>query len=123
MQRLRLKLGSVDLEAELLDTATAKAIYRQTPYSSLAKTWGEEVYFSFPLDVLKEPNAKDVVEAGELAYWVEGQCIAIGYGKTPISRGNEIQLVAKTNIWGKALGDVKQLRAVKDGDPIQVEKG
>ena len=70
----------------------------------------------------KEPDAKDVVEAGELAFWVEGDCIAIGFGPTPISRGNEIRLAARTNIWGKALAPVAPLRKVKAGDPIKVEK-
>lgn len=123
MQRIRLKLGSVRLDAELLDTPTAKAIYKQTPFSSSAQTWGEEVYFSTPVEVLREPDAKDVVEPGEIAFWVEGQCIAIGFGRTPISRGDEIRLAAKTNIWAKTLGDVKELRTVKNGDPVQVEKG
>lgn len=122
MQRIKLKLGSVELEVELFDTPTAKAIYNQAPFRSLARTWGEEVYFSAPLEVSKEPDARDVVEPGEIAYWVEGQCIAIGYGRTPISQGEEIRLAAKTNIWAKALGDVKQLKTIKDGDPIQVEK-
>lgn len=70
----------------------------------------------------KESNAKDVVEAGELAFWVEGDSIAIGFGLTPISRGKEIRLAAKTNIWGRALDDVKQLKSVKEGVPIKVEK-
>jgi len=63
-----------------------------------------------------------VVEAGELAFWVEGDSIAIGFGPTPISRGKEIRLAARTNIWGKALGPVTELRKVKDGDFVRVEK-
>ncbi len=121
MQRIKLKLGSVELEVELFDTPTAKAIYNQAPFRSLARTWGEEVYFSAPVEVSKEPDARDVVEPGEIAYWVEGQCIAIGYGRTPISHGEEVRLAAKTNIWGQSLTDVKLLSKAKDGDPVSVE--
>ena len=39
----------------------------------------------------------------------------------PASRSGEIRLAARTNIWGRALGDVKQLKAVRDGDSITVE--
>ena len=122
MPNVKMTLGPVEILAELFDTPTAKAISAKVPFSSTAQTWGEEVYFSAPVHVRKEPDAKDVVEAGELAFWVEGDSIAIGFGRTPISQGDEIRLAAKTNIWGKALSDVSRLKAVKQGDPVKVEK-
>jgi hypothetical protein len=121
-RRLRITIGSVKLDAELFNTPTADAIYSKLPFSSTASTWGDEVYFSTPVHVSKEPDAKDVVEAGELAFWVEGDSIAIGFGPTPVSRGREIRLAARTNIWGNALGPVTQLSRVVDGDPVKVEK-
>ena len=121
-RRLKMNIGPVTLEAELFDTPTADAIYAKLPFNSMASTWGDEVYFSTPVAVSKEPDAKDVVEAGELAFWVEGDSIAIGFGPTPVSRGKEIRLAARTNIWGRALGPLTQLCTVKEGDPIKVEK-
>ena len=121
IRKLKMTFGEVELEAELFGTPTADAIYAKLPFTSTASTWGDEVYFPTPVHVRKEAHAKDVVEAGELAFWVEGDSIAIGFGPTPISRGNEIRLAARTNIWGRALGPVTQLRQVKDGDPISVE--
>jgi len=120
MNNIRITIGKINIEAELLDTPTAQAIYNNLPFASKAQTWGDEVYFETPVQAEIESNAKDVVEAGELAFWCEGSCIAIGFGPTPISQGNEIRLAAKTNIWGKALTDVKLLSNVKDGDPVSV---
>ena len=120
MIRLILKIGPISLVAELLDTPTAQEILKHVPFTSSANTWGDEVYFDTPVTTSIEANANDIVDAGELAFWVEGCCIAIGYGPTPISQGDEIRLAAKTNIWGKALTDVKLLSKVKDGDPVSV---
>lgn len=122
MRHIRLTIGSVELEAELFDTPTAEAIWNALPFTSKANTWGEEVYFSTPVHVEREADARDVVQPGELAFWIEGDSIAIGFGRTPISQGNEIRLAARTNIWGKAKDDVKQLKSVKAGAPIKVEK-
>ena len=122
MRKVRMIIGPVEITAELLDTPTAEAILGALPFTAVARTWGEEVYFATPLGVAREPDARALVEAGELAFWVEGDAIAIGFGPTPISQGGEIRLAAPTNIWGRALDDVRALKRVKDGDPIRVER-
>ncbi|MFQ5995568.1 MAG: cyclophilin-like fold protein [Acidiferrobacterales bacterium] len=121
MRKIKITAGPVTVRAELLGTPTAEAVYAALPIQSSAHTWGEEVYFSTPVDVSREPDARDVIEPGEIAFWVEGDSIAIGFGRTPVSHANEIRLAAPTNIWAKALDDVKQLKAVKAGDLITVE--
>lgn len=112
--------GDIIIRARLRETPTAKAIASALPISSRAQTWGEEVYFSVPVSAVLENDARDVVEAGELAFWTEGDCIAIGYGRTPVSLGDEIRLAARTNIWADAIDDVKQLAGVSVGDEIKV---
>jgi len=92
MARIRFSVGSLALEADLLDTPTAKAIAAALPISSSALTWGDEVYFNIPVNVGREKDARAVVTPGEIAYWPDGPAIAIGFGRTPISRGDECRL-------------------------------
>src|SRR6266481_2006395 len=120
MRRIRFDFGALALDAELLDTPTARAIAAALPISSAALTWGEEVYFEVPVKAAREPAARAVVTPGEVAYWPEGNCIAIGFGRTPISKGDETRLASPCNIFAKALSDVKALASVKAGTRIKV---
>lgn len=120
MARIRFDFGTLTLDAELLDTPTAKAIAAALPISSSALTWGEEVYFDVPVEVKREGNARAVVTPGEIAFWPEGPAIALGFGRTPISQGNETRLASPCNIFAKALSDVKALGKVKAGTKVEV---
>ena len=122
MHNINLKFSSYIINIKLRSTKTASAIKNILPFKSIVKTWGEEIYFEIPIEenLDLENDAKDIINVGEIAYWIEGKCIAIGYGKTPISKGNEIKLAARTNIWGDALLNIKELDKIKDGDEVVV---
>jgi hypothetical protein len=122
MRQLKLTIGTVVIRAELLDTPTAEALYAAAPFEARASTWGDEVYFRTPVSRAREPGAKAVVLPGELAFWPDGDAIAIGFGPTPISQGDECRLASPCNIWGKAVDDVQALRAVRSGAAIKVER-
>ena len=103
MARIRFDFGTLTLDAELLDTATAQAID-----------------FEVPVRAAREKDARAVVTPGEIAYWPDGHAIALGFGRTPISRGNETRLASPCNIFGRAIDDVKALTKVKTGAKVNV---
>ena len=101
--------GSIQLEAELNDTFTAKAISNILPITAAANTWGDEIYFSMPI-TLELENGQEVVDLGELGYWPPGGAFCIFYGLTPASQGDEIRPASAVTIIGKVQGDVTALK-------------
>ena len=119
--RIKITSGNISAMAELKNTPTAKAVYDALPIEGAANKWGNEIYFVIPVNIDEEHDAKEIVSEGDVAYWVEGACFCIFWGKTPASKGNEIRAASKVNVFGKIIGDAKIFDNVKNGDLIVLE--
>ena len=122
MTKIKLTFGTQSFTAVLENTPTVKKLLAALPVESEVETWGEEIYFDVGVQAELEPNATDVVDPGTVCFWVQGNSLAIPFGRTPASRGDESRLVTKVNILGKLEGDAKQLKDVKAGDSVKIKK-
>ena len=104
--RIRITVGEVALEAELNDTTTAAKIGEALPIRSSFNTWGDEIYFSIPVDAELDDSSREVVEIGDLAYWPPGSAFCIFFGLTPVSEPGRIMPASAVNVVGKVAGDV-----------------
>ncbi|WP_371497966.1 cyclophilin-like fold protein [Kitasatospora sp. NBC_00374] len=120
--RIRILWPAGQATALMRATPTSEALWAALPMSSSANTWGEEVYFGTPVSVTTEADAQQVVEPGTVAFWTDGDSLALPYGPTPISRGGECRLAGPCNVLGELEGDAQILRTVRNGDPIRVER-
>ena len=120
--KIKIISGNFESLAELKNTATAKAIYEKLPIESTANTWGHEVYFEIPVSLKAEEDAKETVEKGDIAYWPQGRCFCIFFGKTPASEDEKPKAASKVNVFGKITGNFNIFRKINDGDKIAVEK-
>jgi hypothetical protein len=117
-----IKAGDEVIEAEFNDGATARAIFNALAIRGSAQRWGGEIYFSIPVSCELEDDSRDVLEAGELAYWPPGRAFCIFFGPTPASQSNEIRAASAVNIVGRLTGDLSPLWQVPDGAPVSIEK-
>lgn len=115
--------SSGEVFAEFTDESpnTAQAIWDALPLEAKADTWGDEIYFSIPVEAEAE-NPKEVVGMGDLGYWPPGNAFCIFFGPTPMSRGDEIRPASPVNVFGKVEGDPRVFKSVASGDPIRIEK-
>jgi len=119
--RLRIAWDGGEVTAHLRDTPCARQLLAVLPGRASAQTWGEEVYFDLPVQTALENDARQVVAPGTVCYWVEGRSLALPFGPTPASKGQECRLVTRCNVLGQIEGDPRRLKAVKPGTAIRVE--
>ncbi len=112
------KSGKLVKEIELLPTKTADIIRENLPIRGMARRWGDEIYFETDIEIVEEENSRDVVEVGDVAYWIPGKAVCIFFGKTPIS-DDRIRPASPVNLFGK-IRDVKGLESVQEGDEVLI---
>lgn len=118
---IRIRIGKLTMEAELLDTPTARKIIKALPIKASFNTWGDEIYFSIPVTSDLDDDAREVVELGDLGYWPPGKAFCIFFGQTPLSRPGEIRPASAVNIVGKVKGDATQFKQVMHERQVLLE--
>lgn len=122
MHEIRIATDKIEMLATLNDTPTSERIWEALPFESTVNTWGQEIYFSIPVQHDLGSDARDRMEVGELGYWPTGSAFCVFFGKTPASKGDEPRAASPVNPLGRIEGDVKVFRGVRDGETIRVEK-
>jgi hypothetical protein len=101
MANVRFRIGDLTVDAELHDTPTAKRILDALPIESSGSYWGGEFYFAVPVSAKADRTAREVVEPGTVAFWVQGSCLCLFWGATPASTGGECRAASPVNVVGK----------------------
>ena len=122
MRKIQITAGDVSAAAILTDNPTADAIWEALPIEGQVNTWGEEIYFSIPVHLDQAGDARETVDMGNLGYWPPGNAFCIFFGRTPMSRGDEIRPASAVNVFGQVEGDAAIFTSVRDGTKIEIEK-
>jgi hypothetical protein len=123
---LRLKIiskavGEVFAELTNENPLTVDAISSKLPIEGKANIWGDEIYFSIPVEVGAE-NQSDVVQLGDIAYWPPGNALCIFFGPTSASWDEEIRPASPVNVIGRIVDDLRIFNLVSGGDRIRLDR-
>jgi hypothetical protein len=121
-QKIHITIGPISIHASLQENETAYAIYGVLPIEGKVNRWGEEIYFSIPVQLPESEDAREVMEIGELGYWPAGSAFCIFFGPTPVSHDNEPRAYSNVNPFGQIEGDATQFNEVKDGERIKIQR-
>lgn len=119
---IQISAGGVTVVAGLNDSETADALWDALPVSGRAQTWGDEIYFSIPVEVYEAEDSEETVEMGAVAYWPPGNALCLFWGPTPMSAPGEIRPASAVNVMGLIDGDPTVLGSVPDGAEVLVER-
>ena len=123
MPTLRITAGDVTVSAQLNDSPTARLLWDALPIDGKANRWGDEIYFSIPVDVDEESDARAAVEVGEIAFWPPGNAFCIFWGPTPASQGDQPMAASPVNVLGKIDGDATHFAQVSSAARVRLERG
>ena len=111
--------GSFD--AVFHDNPVAGAILKALPLTSTVQRWGDEIYFDIPVRTASSAPTT-TVRVGDIAYWPDGPCLCIFFGKTPASKGKEPRPASDVTIVGRTDAAPTLLRAVAEGTAITLTR-
>ena len=121
-RRIRIIAGKVSVEAILNDSPTATKIWEALPIDGRGSTWGDEIYFSIPVEAKQEKDAREIVAVGELGYWPPGSAFCIFFGRTPASTDEKPRAASAVNILGRIKGDASVFKTVPSGARVRLER-
>ncbi len=123
MMKIIIRFATYEVEAELYDTPTGRAIYQMLPVQQNVNTWGEEIYFPVPVDPSLEPDASAEVTVGDLAYWPKLPAFCIFFGPTPASTDEKPVAASAVNIFGRlSTIETDKLKKIHIGENVKVVK-
>lgn len=121
-RQIKITSNEIEVVAGIDDSETANIIWEALPIESSVSTWGEEIYFTIPVQVEESEHARQDMEVGELGYWPPGSALCVFFGRTPASTSDQPRAASNVNPFGMVSGDVTSLHAIRQGERITVSR-
>ena len=121
MTPILIRIEDIQIDGVLNDSEAAHLVLDALPLDSSFSTWGDEIYFSIPVEI-DVVDGQEVVEDGDIGYWPPGHAFCIFYGQTPASKEGEIRAASEVVVIGKIKGDTSVLKLANKRAHITIER-
>jgi hypothetical protein len=119
--KIKFIFGKLEVTGTLNESDTANVIYGTLPFDSSVSCWGDEIYFEIPVKLPAEVPTLDV-KVGDIAYWPQGACLCLFFGKTPISVDNKPRPASEVTVIGTFSASARELRKITDGAKVRMAR-
>ncbi len=120
-EQIRIVSGEVELKAQLNESVSAEALVKKLPLELRMSRWGDEYYGDCGVSVEEGPEARELMEVGEVAIWPPGSALCIFFGPTPASTGEEPKAASKVNPIGRISSGAEVLKRLGPSIRVRVE--
>ena len=121
-RKIVMTIGGIRVLAELKPNRTADAVFKALPIQAKVNQWGEEFYCQVPGVQDFRETATTNVKVGDVAFWGLGGMLAVFFGRTPMSLGEDPVPADRVNVIGKVIGDPTVLREAAGASTMSVER-
>ena len=70
---------------------------------------------------MEEEVSKQIVDLGDVAYWMPEKAICFFFGPTPASWDKEIRAASPENVFARIENNMRLLKLVKSGEKIRID--
>jgi hypothetical protein len=119
---IKIIAAGLKLRGQFNDSTTAKKILSRLPLEFAVSRWGDEYYGSCGVKAELAPDARTLMQEGEIAYWPPGQALCFFFGPTPASSGAEPRAASEVNPIGKIIADWNLLKPLGNSLKVRLEK-
>ena len=120
-EQIRIVSGEVELKAQLNESVSAEALVKKLPLELRMSRWGDEYYGDCGVSVEEGPEARELMEVGEMAIWPPGSALCIFFGPTPASAGEQPRAASKVNPIGRISSGAEALKKLGPSIQVRVE--
>jgi hypothetical protein len=120
-KKIKITIGGIQVLAQLKPNRTAQAVLDALPVNAPVNQWGEEFYCKLPGVKDYREVATTQVKVGDVAFWGMGEMLAVFFGRTPMSLGDDPVPADRVNVIGRILDDPKVLRQAMGASMMKLE--